>query len=195
MNNPKDTKEAKLTKDFDAAFKEHFHKIRFIAYTFLKEMEDAENVAQDVFISLWEKRKRVDFEKGVYHWLVTITRNKCLNILKSNKVQQKYLERNYNYAVDLMKDLTYSSTEFLLLNNEADKLLASSLNKMSDSIRETFLLCRFNGKKYEEAAKIQNVSIKTIEYRIMVALRILRKELGEYLVFLLVQIAIKLFII
>ncbi len=174
-------KEKWLESRFDSAFKEHYHKIRYVAVHFLKEQEQAENVAQDVFMSLWEKREEVDFTKSVLPWLVTITRNKCLNILKNKKVQQKFQDRSYNMIMDLRVDLAESSSEFMLMNSEVEALMKESMEKMSPSIKETFLLCRFKEKKYEEVAKIQNVSVKTIEYRIMCALRILRKDLKDFL--------------
>lgn len=179
-------KEKWLESRFDSAFKEHYHRIRYVAVHFLKEQEQAENVAQDVFMSLWEKRHEVDFGKSVLPWLVTLTRNKCLNIIKNLKVQQKYHDRSYNMIMDLRSDLAKSSSESILLNKEAEMLLIEAMEKMSPSMKETFLLCRFKGKKYEEVAKIQKVSVKTIEYRIMCALRILRKEFRDFLVMILV---------
>ena len=83
--------------------------------------------------------------------------------------------------MDLRVDLAESSSEFMLMNSEVEALMKESMEKMSPSIKETFLLCRFKEKKYEEVAKIQNVSVKTIEYRIMCALRILRKDLKDFL--------------
>lgn len=174
-------KEKWLESRFDSAFKEHYHKIRYVAVHFLKEHEQAENVAQDVFMSLWEKREEVDFTKSVLPWLVTITRNKCLNVLKNKKVQQKFQDRSYNMIMDLRVDLAESSSEFMLMNSEVEALVKESMEKMSPSIKETFLLCRFKEKKYDEVAKIQNVSVKTIEYRIMCALKILRKEFKDFL--------------
>lgn len=182
----KSNKDKWLAGQFDNAFKEHYHKVRYLATHFLKEQEQAENIAQDVFMGLWEKRYEVDFAKSVLPWLVTITRNKCLNIIKNYKVQQKYQERSYNVIMDLRADLAKSSSESMLLNKEAEVLLKEAMEKMTPSMKETFLLCRFKEKKYEEAAKIQNVSVKTIEYRIMCALRILRKEFRDFLVMILV---------
>lgn len=182
----KSDKDKWLAGQFDNAFKEHYHKIRYVAVHFLKEHEQAENVAQDVFMSLWEKREEVDFTKSVLPWLVTITRNKCLNVLKNKKVQQKFQDRSYNMIMDLRVDLAESSSEFMLMNSEVEALVKESMEKMSPSIKETFLLCRFKEKKYDEVAKIQNVSVKTIEYRIMCALKILRKEFKDFLGMILV---------
>ena len=92
-----------LAEQFDSAFKEHYHKVRHVAFNFLKNHEQAEDVAQDVFVTLWKKRHELDFTKSVFPWLITITRNSCLNIVKSHKVQQKYQDR-YLLIIQLTED-------------------------------------------------------------------------------------------
>jgi RNA polymerase sigma-70 factor (ECF subfamily) len=57
---------------------------------------------------------------------------------------------------------------------------------LPDGIRETFVLNRFEGFTYQQIATQENISVKTVEYRISKALAILRKDLGDYLLFLLV---------
>jgi RNA polymerase sigma-70 factor (ECF subfamily) len=75
--------------------------------------------------------------------------------------------------------------EYPLLDSELTKQIDRAIQNLPDGIRETFMLNRFEGLSYQQIAKQENVSVKTIEYRISKALTILRKDLGDYLLFLL----------
>jgi RNA polymerase sigma-70 factor (ECF subfamily) len=80
-----------------------------------------------------------------------------------------------------------SSSEKLLYS-ELSAILKKTLNEMTPSIRETFLLCREEELSYKEIADKLGVSVKSVEYRISKALAILREALGDYLPLLLPMI-------
>lgn len=64
---------------------------------------------------------------------------------------------------------------------ELSKRLKEAINTLPSSYREAFIMHRFQGKSYKDIADILNVSPKTVDYRIQQALKLLRKELQEYL--------------
>jgi RNA polymerase sigma-70 factor (ECF subfamily) len=76
--------------------------------------------------------------------------------------------------------------EYPLLDSELTHQIELAIQKLPDGIRETFVLNRFEGFTYQQIATQENISVKTVEYRISKALAILRKDLGDYLLFLLV---------
>ncbi|MCK9304115.1 MAG: RNA polymerase sigma-70 factor [Bacteroidales bacterium] len=178
-----DHSESQLIVHFENAFRLYFHKIHFIAGHYLKNKEQAENVAQDVFTTLWEKRYEVDFSRPIFPYLTVLTKNRCFNILKNKKIQHKFRDKIQKESIQLKIDLLNSSSEEILFAKEREKLVMDSMDRMSDKIREAFLLSRFENKKYEEVAEIQQVSVKTIEYRIMSALKILRKDFKDFFTF------------
>lgn len=167
--------EQAIKQRFEDIFRENLHKVQFIARHYLKDIDASKNVAQDVFSTLWEKRYDIDFSRPMLPYLSVLTKNRCLNIIKSQKIEQRFR--------DLKIDLINSTTEEKIFSGEVEKLMIDSMEKMSDNIRDAFILSRFENKKYEEIAKIQQVSIKTIEYRIMSALKVLRRELKEFINF------------
>ena len=75
--------------------------------------------------------------------------------------------------------------EYPLLDSELTQQIERAIQNLPDGIRETFMLNRFENLSYHQIAKQENVSVKTIEYRISKALTILRKDLGDYLLLLL----------
>lgn len=66
-------------------FKSKYRLIRYFAYSYLGDMDLAENIAQDTFVKLWQNRDEVYFDKGTVNYLLVIARNLCLNQLRSDK--------------------------------------------------------------------------------------------------------------
>ncbi|MEF9931826.1 MAG: sigma factor-like helix-turn-helix DNA-binding protein, partial [Bacteroidales bacterium] len=78
-----------------------------------------------------------------------------------------------------------SSTIDKIHVQEIEKLVSKSVEQMNDKVKETFCLSRFNNLKNEEVAQKLDVSVKTVEYRMAAALRILRKNLKDFIKVLL----------
>ena len=162
-------------------------KVRFFAYNYLKDHQAAKSVAQDVFVALWENREIIDFEKNVLGYILVITKNKCLNILRHRKTEKNYcINKRAEDLRDYVNIYTLNDkTSTNLYLNEIDQIIKETLDKMPVNTREAFLLNRINKLKYNEIAEKQGVSEKTVEYRIMSALKQLRRRLRDYLAIIL----------
>lgn len=177
-------------RDQAQAFEEHYsanyHKIRSFCHYYLRDAEKADSVVQDLFISIWEKRDSLVFDDTLLPYLFVSAKNRCINLLKREITERKYLEDGNSLNRDKLNlgSLQSSSAESLYCK-EVSKLLAKTLDKMPQTVRSTFELSRFNNLNYNEIAKEQNISKKTVEYRIMYALRVLRKAFKDYLPILL----------
>lgn len=173
-------------ENFEKIYALHFYKVRYFAYNYLKDDELATDVAQEVFVKIWESPNQPDYTKDVVPYLITIAKNICMNILKRRKIKQKYDDFSLN---NIMETINSESLHELpisaLYSNEVEKILTISLNEMSPSIKETYLLNKVKCHKYKEIAQIQNISIKTVEWRMASAMRILQKRFKDYLPFLL----------
>lgn len=164
----------------------HFYKVRYFAFHYLGDEEQAGDVAQEVFIRVWDSEEKIDRERDVLPYLITITRNICLNILKKRNVRRRYNEyTKRNFIDDVNSEALGELTVSALYSEEVAKLFAASLREMSPSVKETFLLNRIQGHKYKEIADIQHISVKTVEWRIAGAMRILQKKFKDYLPFFL----------
>lgn len=75
--------------------------------------------------------------------------------------------------------------EYPLIDNELKQQIDCAIRNLPDGMRETFIRNRFDGLTYQQIATQENISVKTVEYRISKALSILRKDLVDYLPFLL----------
>ncbi|MDP3453149.1 MAG: sigma-70 family RNA polymerase sigma factor [Bacteroidales bacterium] len=170
-------------KVFEEIYATNLHKVQFFAYNYIHDWESAKSIANEVFTSIWNNRTKIDFNREMLPYLIVVTRNRCLNLLKKQKTERKFLK----YSGDLIteSELNYLSLDnpssTILYSKEIKKIFQESLILMNDKIKNTFCLNRFGNLNYEEIAKLEGVTVKTIEYRISVALRILRKKFKDYL--------------
>ncbi len=173
--------------DFKKVFEEiyftHLHKVQFYAYNYINDLDSAKSIANEVFTSVWINRAKIDFSRDMLPYLIVVTRNRCLNHIKKQKSERDYI--NYTKITITESELNSLSLEHpsstTLYTKEIYQILEESLNLMPDKIKSTFRLSRFENLKYEDIAKIDNVAVKTIEYRMSLALRILRKKFRDYI--------------
>jgi len=134
---------------------------------------------QDFFVKILEKRTTNSIETSLKSYFIRSINNRCLDNLAHQKV--KILHEQF--SLRMMSD--ESLQEYPLLDSELKKQIDHAIQQLPDGIRQTFMLNRFDGLSYQQIANQEKVSVKTVEYRISKALLNLRKDLGEYLFYLL----------
>ncbi|GAB1473783.1 RNA polymerase sigma-70 factor [Bacteroidota bacterium] len=181
-------------KIFEEIYIRHYCKVKFFACSYLKDTSEAESVAQDVFIYLWNNWDRVQISENILSYLMVSAKRKCLNVLRKERYGRDYLEHNNRLTKEIFN---YNSLEdgssTALYSSEIEKIYSFAIDSMPEKIRTTFLLSRIKYLKYDEIATIQKISVKTVEYRITYALKILRGYLKDYLFFLLGYLFSRLF--
>lgn len=171
---------------FEEIYCEHLHKVQYFAYNYLQDFDSAKSLAQEVFLSIWENWDAIDFEREILPYLLTLSKNRCLNILRQKKVSQKFEDFSKNRNKESLNYLSLlDSSSTSLYSQEVEELLKRTMDKMSPKVRRTFLLNRFQGLKYKDIADIEGVTVKAIEVRIMSALKVLRVKFKGYLHFVL----------
>lgn|SRR5574344_63103 len=167
---------------FKELYFKYFNRVRYYAYCYLRDMYDAENVAQDVYVSFWEKFDELHVSGEPVYLLLLMAKWRCLNIMRRDKRDKLYKNSSVKHDGDSIRYLALSDESSVRLQcKEIYRLYDLALSEMPPKTRETFLMSRNNDLKYKEIASLLNVSQKTVEYRIMSAFRVLRKYLGEYI--------------
>lgn len=179
-NNPETLKRLKLTDeeaDFKRIFDEFFPKMRFFANEYLNDLEDANDIAQSVLATFWEKRTSLNPDTNVFNYLLSLTKNRCIDFIRKKQSREKYIQyaqSRYEENLEL-----YALDEFSTANihyKELEEQIQKLINKLPASCRQAFLLSRMHGLTYEEIARKLNVSTKTIEKRIAMSLRYIRDK-------------------
>ena len=156
---------------FNKAFDLYYSRLCFFSDQILHDFDLSRSIVQQVFVDLWIKRDRL-LVASLQAYLYHATRNASLDVLKHKKVESRYLsslESNESIVeADLMEE-----AELAARINEA-------IQNLPEKCREVFLLCRFEGLKYAEIADQLNISVKTVEMQISIALKKLRSDLSDY---------------
>lgn len=161
-------------------FKTHYNHLCNYANTFLKDRDEAEEVVQNAFMTLWEKRQTLQITGQIKSYMFSMVQNSCLNVLKHRKVKQKH-EHEVLASVSEADD-----DEISLQSSELETQIFSALQKLPEKCRMIFKLSRFEELKYAEIAEKLDISVKTVENQMGKALRLMREELKEYLPLLLI---------
>lgn len=144
--------------------------------------EIAEEIVQDVFVELWEKRHRLSISE-VRYYLFRSVKNGVLDQIRAQIVRQNYVKEHA-----LTAEPTDNHTEDVLAMYELMATIYAGMDSMSEKTREIFRFNRLEAMSPEEIAKILNVPKRTVEYHITLALRAMRISLKDYLPFCILLI-------
>jgi len=163
---------------FDVVYKHYYGRLCAFASQYVTA-EECEEIVQDTMMWLWENRQTIANESTLKSLLFTIVKNKCLNSVSHQQIKQRVHENLYQKFITQFEDPDF------YIPGELMGKLDHAVKGLPVDYREAFEMNRFDDLTYKEIAKKLNISEKTIAYRISQALKILRKELKDYLPFLL----------
>ena len=170
---------------FEAFFKAQQPYMVAYANKFLDNWETARDIVQEIFISLWENKDKIEIHSTLKAYLFSATKNQCLNNFKHKLVEQKHTNktldefRRLEYAYYSENDEPY----LILQHKELDKKIEQIINALPEQCRLTFELSRYQGMKSKEIANKMDISVRTVETQIYRALKALKLSLKDYLSF------------
>lgn len=144
------------------------------ANSYLKDEFESEEIVQDVFLKVWEKRAEVDVQKSFKSYLYRITVNKVFNELKHRVVRQKY-EQQAMRTDHHTEETPESSIQFHELNEKLEQLL----DELPAQQRTILVMSRWKGLSNAEIAEQLHLSIRTVENQIYRATRFLKLHLND----------------
>jgi len=157
---------------FAAFFKSNVKSLANYLYYKFGNTDQANDIAQDAFIKLWENCRNVPPEKAK-SFVYTVANNASLNQVAHQKVVLQYAKNSGSERI------TSESPEFIMEEEQFKVKLQKAIDKLSEAQRTAFLLNRIDGKKYAEIAEMLDIGVKAVEKRIHGALVSLRKEIGN----------------
>ena len=166
---------------FEMIFKTYYQSLCNYAYSFVQDRDEAEEIVQSTFLSVWEKRDSLSIHTGVKPYLYAMVRNASLNVLKHEKIKQQHAAVELAVAERSTESVTRS-----VMASELEERIYKAMNKLPEQCRLVFKLSRFEELKYAEIAEQLNISIKTVENQMGKALKIMREQLKDYLPLLIV---------
>lgn len=157
---------------FNTLFKEYNSRLYYFINGYIKSGNEAEEMIQDIFMKIWERRADLKEELSFKSYLFTIAFNKIRKHFRSEKVISEYLHSGTGDGLDFQttKEISYNS----LLN-----YVSEIVDHLPARRRLIFMKSRFDGLSIREIAEELKLSHKTVENQLTDALKFIRSNLKK----------------
>lgn len=162
---------------FNHIFENHSESLVRFAMSYLRDRDDAEDIVQDVFTSLWGRIDEIAPDRNYKSLLFTATKNSCISLLRKKATSTTYLG-SAEAKINLIA-LDYSTIESIdakELQLKIDRIMMS----LPEDCREIFWMSREEGLRYSDIAEHRGISVKTVEKKMSTTLKALRRKIWSY---------------
>lgn len=166
---------------FDEIYVKYSKLVFNLALQYVQQKEDAEEIAQDVFLSVYKSLKEFQYKSDIQTWIYRITINKSLDFIKTKK-RNKVIKFIVAWFQDEQHEIHISSQDFdhpgiLLEQKEALQKIFQDINTLPDNQKTAIILSKIEQKSQKEVAEIMNISSKAVESLLQRAKTNLRNKL------------------
>lgn len=154
-------------KAFKQLYQLLFFKLYQFAYAYVRSRECAEEVVNDVFLGLWQKRNTADTISNIQVYLYVAVKNASLNELRKRKITAPVSLDE----LEVHHLLITANPESLLITGELKTRIREAVDRLPPRSRLIFKLVKEDGLTYRETAAILNISVKTVDAQLYLALK------------------------
>lgn len=171
-----------LRQGKDKAFDELYFRyrdllVRFV-YMRMKSVAVSEEIVQEVFTTIWERRKTLVIQKKFSAYIYTSVRYVTLDYIKSHTITDQYIKEVSDRSSNDHKST--NATEDSIYYEELQEAVDKATLLLPKKSKEVFILSRIKQYSNKEIAEELNVSHETVKYHIAYALKFMRNHLGEF---------------
>ena len=159
-------------KSFRALFKKYSKRLFFVAFQYLNDKDESEEIVQEVFLKIWINRQNINPELQFVPYIKTIAKNLIIN-----KAKRKLLETTYIKSLENGDHNYISETENHTHFQEIQELINQQIDHFPTRRKEVFILSREKGLSIKEIAERLGISESTVENHINKAIKDLKKQL------------------
>ena len=165
----------RIKKDDEEAFRQIFDfyikKVYQFVYGYLKNTPESEDVTQNIFQKIWEKRNMIDTTKSFGGFLFTIAYRSVIDHIRKESAKKQWTKMG---IADMEESVSYLTADSLQNNHHLESLYQKALNALSQKRKEVFVLSRHEGMSNKEIAEKLQISEKTVENHMTAALSALK---------------------
>ncbi|WP_455585904.1 RNA polymerase sigma-70 factor [Bacteroides sp.] len=169
-------------KAFKKLFDTYYPDLCLYCKRYIEDKDVREDIVQDVFVTLWNKKDEIKFDSSAIFYLKTCAKNNSINYLIRRKYEQKYIDDI------LSKTPLYDDGDNVYTIVELQELLRKSLDKLPESYKKVYVLSYMHGKTNSEIAELLGISTKTVERWKAKSLNHLQNDLKDYFPLLLISL-------
>lgn len=173
-----------VTKNKPGAFQQLVEKYQTLVintcYGFLHNYQDAQDVAQEVFIDVYRSIEKFRNESKISTWLYRISVNKSLNYIRDNKKRTWFQSLDILFETEFKTGSSNSlseSPEEIIENKEKMDVIQQAIDKLAKNQKIAFTLYKYEDLSYKEIADVMNISVSSVESLLFRAKKNLQKQL------------------
>ena len=159
---------------YEMVFREYYRPMTAYAFRFLHNLADSESIVQDVFLRLWQKRREIMIVTSLQNYLFRSVKNHCINYIEHEKIKTGY------QAMVIRNDADRTEYSEFFLEFGLMKKIEAAIAALPEKRQQIFRLAREDGLKYREIADRLEISVKTVETQMTLALKQLRESLKAF---------------
>jgi RNA polymerase sigma-70 factor (ECF subfamily) len=168
---------------FRHLFNLYYKRLTIYASAYLDNTLSGEDLVQDLFVDLWEKRDTLEISSSVSAYFFSAIHNRCIQHLRKIKVrmnwQNKQMQKLREAEIMMNNSIEFGFSEVEM--KEIQKIVGIVLSTLPEKTKMIFELSRKNFLSNQEIAEKMNLSLKAVEYHISKALNKLRTALGQFI--------------
>lgn len=170
---------SRIAEGDERAFKEMFdtfwEQVYGTTYRFTKSTEEAKDIAQDIFMRLWENREKLKGVENPQSYIYIFSRNMVMD-----RFRKKVLEpSNIDYLIGYFKSDAASAQDKMELK-ELETMISQAVDTLPGRVKDVFRLSRYEGLTHQEIAERLNISVLSSQKYIVRALRQIREYLASH---------------
>ena len=166
-------------KSFELVFKTYYPRLCIYAYDYTKQLETAEDLVKDFFLSFWNNREKLEIKTSLSGYLFRSVHNQCLNYLQREKKKKNEVISDNLYLIELKlkQPLTTDYPIGNLLAKETENQILAVIENLPEQCREIFKLSRFDDLSHKKIAERLNISENTVKVQIYRALKKIKEAI------------------
>lgn len=139
----------------------------------VKDKDEAEEMLQQIFVELWDKRKKINLQTSLVAYLHGMAKNKAIGYYR----RLEYVHRTENELHAINSEIT-NNTEETVFSNETGKLLETAISNLPKQQRTAFTLIKLEGKSHKEAGDTMGISANTVHRHLSDATKAIKEFLA-----------------
>ena len=179
-------------QEFTALYTEYSRRFTDIAFSYLQDRQEAEDVVSESFMAFWTGRENAPLAQHLPSYILGIVKHKCMDTLRSRESTDRRCRNIYQQACRDAKVRVLGNDELTqqLFRDEIADIFERELERMPARTSDIFYASRVEGKTYQEIADAMGIPVCTVTREIQTGLSRLRKALRDYLPALLLLAAL-----
>ncbi|MCL3780953.1 RNA polymerase sigma-70 factor [Prolixibacteraceae bacterium JC049] len=160
------------SKEFDELFEKYYVTLCFFANKYINDMDQARSLVQGLFVDMWVKRDDLKVNDSLKSYLYKATKNRAIDFIRKQNAKPESSSYELPECHVPFHDLVEEA--------ELNEKINDAINSLPEKCKEVFILSRYEEMKYTEIAQMLQISVKTVEMQMGIALKKIRVKLSDY---------------